>query len=71
MAVIALVMMRSFMYEGSRPVVMFTFMLVLCIITRSLKARVAAPVYLEGCMVQFYSIFYNRKKALQILVQPK
>ena len=44
MAVIALVMMRSFMYEGSRPVVMFTFMLVLCIITRSLKARVAAPV---------------------------
>ena len=32
MAVIALVMMRSFMYEGSRPIVMFIFMLGLCII---------------------------------------
>ena len=32
MAVIALVMMRSFMYEGSRPIAMFIFMLGLCII---------------------------------------
>ena len=32
MAVIALVMTRSFIYEGSRPIVIFTFMLGLCII---------------------------------------
>ena len=32
MGVIARVMMLSFMYEGSRPIVMFTFMLSLCII---------------------------------------
>ena len=32
MAVIAFVMMRSFMYEGSRPIAMFIFMLGLCII---------------------------------------
>ena len=54
MGVIARVMMLSFMYEGSRPVVMFTFMLSLCIIMLEL---LFALVFFRGFLLGFVNGF--------------
>ena len=47
-------MMRSFMYEGSRPVVMFTFMLVLCIIMLDSFIRLSFHSLLSSGICQWF-----------------
>ena len=54
MGVIARVMMLSFMYEGSRPVMMFTFMLRLCIIMLDL---LFALVFFRSFLLGFVNGF--------------
>ena len=58
MVVITLVMMRSFMYEGSRPVVMFTFMLGLFIILLNLLFDlVFIRCFIPGFVIGFFPHF--------------
>ena len=60
MAVIALVMMRSFMYEGSRPIAMFIFMLGLCIIMLELFIRLGFHLlFSSGICHWLFPPFWN------------